>query len=258
MKRTTGPGNTANFITLQRREFLRRAVMGSAAFFTVGGAFAEELVRTPRMTEGPYYPDKLPLDTDNDLLILNDKITPAVGEVTHLTGRVLGPDGTPLRNALVEIWQCDNNGNYIHTRGANPQKANSRDGNFQGYGRFSTDTKGQYYFRTIKPVVYPGRAPHIHVAVSQGGKRMLTTQLFVKGHPQNSRDGIYNGIRDAKAMANVTPEFKPVEDSRTGELAASFEIVIGLTPEDPSTDRPPGGPGGGRRGPGGPPPRRPV
>lgn len=244
-------------VTLQRREFLRRAFMGSAAFFTVAGAYAEALVRTPRMTEGPFYPDKLPLDTDNDLLILNDKITPAVGEVTHLTGRVLGPDGEPVRNALVEIWQCDNNGNYIHTRGTNPQKAGSRDANFQGYGRFSTDRKGQYYFRTIKPVPYPGRTPHIHFAVSTGGKRMLTTQLFVKGHQQNDRDGIYQGIRDPKATANVTTEFKPIAESKAGELAAAFEIVIGMTPEDPSQDRPPGGPGG-RRGPGGPPPRRPA
>ncbi len=77
----------------------RRAFLGTAAFaaaaFTTGGAFAEELGRTPSQTEGPFYPDKLPLDTDNDLLLVNDAITPAVGEVTHLSGRILDAKGDP-------------------------------------------------------------------------------------------------------------------------------------------------------------------
>src|SRR5947199_10499937 len=91
---------------LSRRGLLRAGlVLGASAYF-VPGALAEELARTPRMTEGPFYPPKLPLDTDNDLLVINDAITPAVGEVTHLTGRVLGPSGEPILNAVVEIWQC--------------------------------------------------------------------------------------------------------------------------------------------------------
>src|SRR5437763_1195209 len=89
----------------------RRAFLGSLA----RGAFAEELARTPRMTEGPFYPDKLPLDTDNDLLLSNDSITPAVGEVAHLGGKVLDTSGNPIRNAVVEIWQCDANSVYLHT-----------------------------------------------------------------------------------------------------------------------------------------------
>ena len=70
---------------------------------------------TPPQTEGPFYPNSLPLDTDNDLLIVNDGITPAVGEVTHLGGRILDARGNPLRNALVEIWQVDGQRVYIHT-----------------------------------------------------------------------------------------------------------------------------------------------
>ncbi len=73
---------------------------------------AEELTKTPSQTEGPFYPNKLPLDTDNDLLIINDGITPGVGEVTHLTGKILDAKGNPLKNAVVEIWQCDGNGVY--------------------------------------------------------------------------------------------------------------------------------------------------
>src|SRR6476661_7839125 len=98
-----------------RRGFLSAMTFGAAAFAT-RGLFADELVRTPRQTEGPFYPDKLPLDTDNDLLVINDTITPAVGEVTHLTGRILDSKGNPVRNALVEIWQVDNNGSYIHSK----------------------------------------------------------------------------------------------------------------------------------------------
>ena len=94
---------------LSRRHFLG-SVATTAVAFTVRGAFAEELTKTPRQTEGPFYPDKLPLDTDNDLLIVNDDITAAVGEITHLSGRILDARGEPLRNALVEIWQVDGHG----------------------------------------------------------------------------------------------------------------------------------------------------
>src|SRR5215212_3984468 len=98
-------------IILPRRQFLRRASAG-LALFAVPGAFAAELVRTPKQTEGPFYPDHLPLDTDNDLIVINDALTPAVGEITYVSGRILGPGGEPIRNAVVEIWQCDQNGAY--------------------------------------------------------------------------------------------------------------------------------------------------
>src|SRR2546421_5375137 len=99
-----------------RRLFLATA---GAALFTTRGAFADELVRTPKQTEGPFYPDRLPLDTDNDLIVVNDATTPAVGAVTHLTGRILDAKGDPVRNALVEIWQVDNKGAYIHSQDPN-------------------------------------------------------------------------------------------------------------------------------------------
>src|SRR5438477_12650105 len=113
------------------RRFLRRLGV-SAALFAVPGAFAEELFRTPPQTEGPFYPDHLPLDTDNDLLIVNDAITPAVGDVTHLSGRILDSHGDPIRNAVVEIWQVDSNACYFHSQGAGGKK---RDTHFQGLGR---------------------------------------------------------------------------------------------------------------------------
>src|SRR5262249_53681606 len=200
---------------------LSTCALGAAAS-TPPGLFAEELarVRTPRQTEGPFSPDKLPLDPDNDLLIINDSITPAVGEVTHLSGLVLDAKGNPVRNALVEIWQVDSKGAYLHSRSGNRAQ---RDANFQGFGRFLTGSNGEYYFRTIKPVPYPGRTPHIHFKIKKAGKELLTTQCYIKGEPGNERDGILRGIRDPKARAAVIVDFAPVKGSRIGELAARFD-----------------------------------
>src|SRR5271166_2266563 len=121
-----------------RRIFLGGIALGvgASAFLTIPGAFAEELARTPALTEGPFYPDKLPLDTDNDLIIVNDDTTPAVGEITHLTGRVTDSHGTPVRGATVEIWQCDANAVYLHSSDSG-RKQRQRDVHFQGFGRFT-------------------------------------------------------------------------------------------------------------------------
>jgi protocatechuate 3,4-dioxygenase, beta subunit len=210
-----------------RRAFLGALTFGAAAF-TTRGLFAEELFRTPAQTEGPFYPDKLPLDTDNDLLVINDSITPAVGEVTHLSGRILDATGNPMRNALVEIWQVDSKGVYIHSRSANRDQ---KDGNFQGFGRFLTGSSGEYYFRTVKPVPYPGRTSHIHFKIRKGEKELLTTQCYVKGESRNERDDVFRGLPDAKAKEAVLVDFAPLKASRIGELAARFDIVLGYTPE---------------------------
>jgi protocatechuate 3,4-dioxygenase beta subunit len=222
---------------LSRRHFFRGSLalgLGGVAFSTARGAFAEELARTPRMTEGPFYPDRLPLDTDNDLLIVNDSITPAVGEVTHLTGRILTPGGSPIRDAVVEIWQVDNKGVYLHTADSGRRP---RDTNFQGFGRCATGSKGEYYFRTIKPVPYTGRTPHIHVKVKRGGRELLTTQIFVNGHPQNATDGVFRGVRDPFERELVLVDFRPIPESKIGELSARFDIVVGLTPDGSARER---------------------
>jgi protocatechuate 3,4-dioxygenase beta subunit len=215
-----------------RRNFILRLGLG-AALFTVPGVFAEELSRktvtkTAWVEEGPFYPPKLPLDTDNDLLVVNNAITPAVGEITHLSGRLLNAGGDPVRNATIEIWCVDHDGVYLADRGNQSQF----DANFQGFGRFLTSSTGEYYFRTVKPVRYPGRsAPHIHFKIKLKGQREWTTQLFIKGYPGNLQDGVYQGIGSAAARDSVTKDFAPVKDSRIGELAAQFDIVLGVTPE---------------------------
>jgi protocatechuate 3,4-dioxygenase beta subunit len=187
---------------LTRRRLLRGGLAFGLAAFTTPGLFADQLVATPQMTEGPFYPDKLPLDTDNDLIIINDSITPAIGEITHLTGRVLTSSGEPVRSAFVEIWQVDGNGVYLH--GQDDRIRDRQDSNFQGYGRFLTDSNGNYYFRTIKPVPYPGRTPHIHVRLRHASFGELTSQLFVAGDPGNARDGLYRSLsREQRAAADM-------------------------------------------------------
>jgi protocatechuate 3,4-dioxygenase beta subunit len=252
-----------------RRQVLQQlgcgvGAMGVSAWLPAshGPTFAEELAATPQMTEGPFYPDKMPLDTDNDLLIINDSINAAVGEVTHLTGRILNKLGEPIRNAFVEIWQVDNSGVYLHS--ADQRIRDKRDSNFQGYGRFLTDSKGQYYFRTIKPVPYTGRTPHIHVGVSRNGKRIYTTQLFIQGHEQNERDGIYRSLGSEEAKKLVTVDFKPLAGSKIGELTANFDVILGKTFQEHEDEKIRGGIGksagggfGGPPGKGPPPPRPP-
>jgi protocatechuate 3,4-dioxygenase beta subunit len=213
----------------------RRNFLASAAvpLFAAPGAFANylaDLTKTPPQTEGPFYPNKLPLDTDNDLIVINDGLTPGIGEITHLTGKILDANGNPIRNALVEIWQCDANGVYLHT-GDSDQKKDKQDKNFQGFGRFLTGSSGEYYFRTIKPVPYPGRTPHIHYKVKKGGKDLLTTQCYIKGHAGNERDGIWRNIKDEKQRDAVTIGFTKMKESKIGELAANFDLVLGVTPE---------------------------
>jgi protocatechuate 3,4-dioxygenase beta subunit len=213
--------------------FSRRGFLGAAgaSLLITPGLFAE-MLNTPPLTEGPFYPDKLPLDRDNDLIKISDSITPAIGEITHLTGRILDAKGNPLRDTTIEIWQCDAKAVYLHTRDSG-SKADQQDKNFQGFGRFVTGSTGEYRFRTIKPVPYPGRpAPHIHFMIKKGERELLTSQIFIAGHANNSRDGVFAGLRDPIDRELVQTEFKPMKDSKIGELSASFDIVVGRTPED--------------------------
>jgi protocatechuate 3,4-dioxygenase beta subunit len=224
-----------------RRRFLRQLAAGGA-FYSVSGLFAEALTFTPRTTAGPFYPDHLPLDQDNDLIKIKDDITPAVGTITNLGGRILDKDGAPLKGVLVELWQADDLGSYIHTRGA---QRGQRDAHFQGYGKFETASDGGWRFRTIKPGLYTGRTRHYHFGITlPGEKRRFTSQLFFAGEPGNDRDMVLQGIRDAAQRASVIREFTSVPDTK--ELATTWDIVMGLTPSDghDEPDGPPPGPGG--------------
>ena len=226
------------YIPIHRRRFLQSMAIATAGF-TLPGTFAEALTLTPQLTEGPYYPDHLPLDKDNDLLIIGDSITPAVGTITHVGGRVLDNRGEPIRNALVELWQADNNGAYLHSRGA---QEITRDPHFQGYGKFLTGSDGAYKFRTVKAGLYAGRTRHLHFGITLPGRRLFTTQLFWREWPKladgtpwsitNARDSVLNGITDAAQRDSVIKTFTPVVGTVIDKEQTTWDIVMGLTPAD--------------------------
>jgi protocatechuate 3,4-dioxygenase beta subunit len=218
---------TGFHIPLSRRRVLRSLVLGSGGLLAPGAL--AELLTTPGLTEGPYFPDDLPLDQDNDLVKVSDHLSSAVGTITHLTGRVLDASGNPVKGALVEIWQADNNGCYIHTRGALRDK--ERDPHFQGYGKFETAKDGAWKFRTIKPGLYTGRARHFHFGITPGkNAKRFTTQLHFEGEPENERDGVLASIRDPKRRALVLQKFKV--DPETKHLSTHWDIILGVTPSD--------------------------
>lgn len=219
--------------SLNRRSMIQATGLAAAGFWVPGAfanALADDLTKTPPQTEGPFYPDKLPLDTDNDLIVINDALTSAIGTIAHFGGKILDAKGNPVKNAVVEIWQCDNNGAYIHSGTDSKDK---QDGNFQGFGRFVTGSTGEYYFRTIKPVPYVPRTPHIHMKIKKGGKELLTTQCYIKGHAGNAKDGVFRGLGSEKLQEVCSADFAAVKDSKIGAVAANWNVVLGVTPEIP-------------------------
>jgi protocatechuate 3,4-dioxygenase beta subunit len=178
-------------------------------------AQAQALRRTPAQTEGPFYPVAFPKDSDHDLL-RNGAARYARGQATWVDGQVLDLRGQPVSGAVVEIWQCDEAGHYHH-----PGDGGRADPAFQGFGRVTVGTDGRYRFRTIRPVAYSGRTPHIHVKVKQGRRELLTTQLYVEGDPHNERDGLWRRL-PPEDRAALTMKFSPGPDG----LQASFPIVV--------------------------------
>lgn len=205
----------------------RQALMGAGASLLVPviSVAQTQLIITPGQTEGPFYPVSFPADIDADLVRVNGLQAQAVGQITHIAGRVLSKRGEAVRGAMVEIWQCDANGIYNHPRQPGLQR---RDVAFQGYGRTQVTADGRYAFRTIRPVAYPGRTPHIHFKVSVPGMGRLTTQLYVAGEKQNATDGVLNSIRDARARDSVIVKLEPARQIEDGALEGTFDIVLDL------------------------------
>lgn len=200
----------------------RMLLLGAAALAAPHGARAQARSATPRQTEGPYYPRDWSGDADNDLVIVRGEAARAQGQVCHIEGRVLTLDGSPLGGATVEIWQCDAQGVYRHPRDESATRR--RDPGFQGRGRAIADANGRYSFRTIRPVPYTGRTPHIHFKVG-AGPRELITQMYVAGEAQNARDGLFNRI-DQRARDSVLVRLEPADRLEQGALAGRFDIVL--------------------------------
>lgn len=187
-----------------------------------GGPVQGERAPTPRQTAGPFYPVDWNGDVDGDLVRVAGAAAQAQGVVTHLRGRVLDAGGRAVAGASVEIWQCDAFGRYLHPR----DRADGRDAGFQGRGRVVTGADGGYAFRTIRPVTYPGRTPHIHVAVAAGAAPLLT-QFYVAGEAQNARDFLFNSLRDERAREAVLLRLVAAERIEAGALLAEKDIVLG-------------------------------
>jgi protocatechuate 3,4-dioxygenase beta subunit len=188
-------------------------------------AAAASLLATPPQTTGPCYPLALPLDADNDLVMIEGRPDRAAGTILYLAGRVLDSDGHPVPGVRVEIWQCDAFGVYHHAR----DRRGPADANFQGFGHTNVDDQGGYRFRTIEPVPYPGRTPHIHFKVIGPGFAPLTTQMYVQDHPSNAGDGLYRRLGERARLVTVrlepAPDLEPTVKS--GAKRGLFDIVLG-------------------------------
>ncbi len=200
---------------------------GSAAIATacsLDDASGQSALRisTPRQTAGPFYPVDWSGDVDGDLVRVAGAAAAAQGVVTHLRGRVLTTRGTPVPGAIVEIWQCDAFGRYRHPR----DRQDGRDVGFQGRGRVVTGADGSYAFRTIRPVAYPGRTPHIHAAIAASDRQSLVTQFYVDGEPLNARDGLFNRLRDPAARDAVLLRLERADRIEEGALLAQRDIVL--------------------------------
>jgi protocatechuate 3,4-dioxygenase beta subunit len=185
---------------------------------------AETLVPTPAQTEGPFYPVVLPADSDSDLVTVRGAPTAARGTVSYVGGRVRDTSGRVLAGAQVQIWQCDQEGIYDHP--GEGRDLARRDKAFQGFGQTATGSDGAYRFRTIRPVAYPGRTPHIHFRIIAADGRRLTTQMYVAGEPGNERVGVLRAIRDERQRQNVIIALSASGAPEPGALSGTFEIVL--------------------------------
>jgi protocatechuate 3,4-dioxygenase beta subunit len=202
---------------MNRRSTLRYWLTGIGLTFLPSRILAA--IRTPTATAGPFYPDPDMRfrDADNDLVHVGSVARDAGGDVITLKGRVLDETGQAIENARIEIWQCDVNGRYIHTR---DQGRKERDSAFQGFGFVVTGSGGTYAFRTIRPVPYTGRTPHIHVRVVAENKELIT-QFYIAGEPLNLKDLLFRRIpkQDRAAVEMV------FTDTGSGK-EATLDIVI--------------------------------
>ena len=184
----------------RRRLIVAAGVAGAAA--AVGAPTIVAARGLPAMTDGPFYPSLAyrarSLDWDADLTTVRGRdpdgqpLPAARGEHLDLHGVVRDGGGRAIDGATIEIWQCDAYGSYRHPRGAGTRI----DAGFQGFGATRSDSRGNYRFRTIRPVPYPGRTPHIHVKLRHPSVGEVTSQLFVAGEPGNAGDFLYRSLAD--------------------------------------------------------------
>jgi protocatechuate 3,4-dioxygenase beta subunit len=217
-------------------------------------AAAADLIRTPELTEGPFYtlgPRNTlpaPVDQDHDLTRVGPDRVPATGTTFILAGTVVDLAGRPLADATVELWQTDHHGVYYHS---NEPKSAERDPHFQSFGKALTSADGSFTFRTIKPGLYTGRVRHFHFRIKLGAQTVLTSQfVFADQRASFGEDNVTAGLA-AASLATIVLDPQP-GTAADGEpvLIARPQIVVDPTARSSAQPSPRGpGPGFGPRGP---------
>ncbi len=207
----------------RRTRMSRRHALGALAaiMLSPAGAFAQPaLAPTPAQTEGPFYPRTFPADRDADLTRVAGRAGHAQGTPLYFSGRVLTRDGQPRPDAVVELWQCDALGRYHHVG----DDSGPRDDDFQGFGATTTDAAGRYAFKTIRPVAYPGRPPHLHIKVRPSGATVLTTQIYIKG--DSAAGDVVIGASPKGTLERLSMALSPAAGREPGALAGTFDFVL--------------------------------
>ena len=200
----------------------RRTLFKLCGAIILPGISYGNLIRTPWQGEGPFYPDRFPEDTDNDLVKNGELSVEAGGKILILNGILVNLDSQPVNGVSIEIWQTDKNGVYLHSGSF---ARDIMDKQFQGFGRTKTDRNGRFFFRTIVPTEYPGRTPHIHMKLWSEGKNILTTQLYIHDHPQNKKDFLFQRMSLAEQRIN-SMKLIPATDKNTAESQTFVKIVL--------------------------------
>tara|TARA_A100001037_G_scaffold306130_1_gene349426 strand:+ start:7300 stop:8055 length:756 start_codon:yes stop_codon:yes gene_type:complete len=196
----------------------------------------QKLEITPWQTLGPFYPYEFLIKPgENDLTRIAKGKPRAKGEIIDVVGRVLDEDGRPVRGCLIEAWQCNAEGRYLH---AADQSNIPIDPNFTGTGRVITDEQGRYRFHTIKPSPYPvpgydnwKRPRHIHFSLYAAGiLDRLITQMYFPGERMNRKDFMFNALPSDKARRALTGK---ASKGQRGTTTYTFDMILRGSQETP-------------------------
>jgi protocatechuate 3,4-dioxygenase beta subunit len=204
----------------------RHFAIGAAAVASASAAKSQKLVPTSAQDLGPFYPIVRSSDHDADLTRVKGRSGVATGQPIQVLGRILDLHGNPIRNAQVDIWQCNAAGRYAHPGDtANPA---ALDPNFQGFARLVSDRDGQFKFRSIKPKDYDTpigrRTPHIHFSID-GHRERLVTQMYFPGEPLNDIDFL---LKNAAPKESVIAEAVDRLSADPQALAFRWNVVLGV------------------------------
>ncbi len=206
---------------MKRRQFFKGGLV-TGALAGITGVSADELQKTPKQIEGPFYPVVAQKDKDFDLTKIEGQEGTADGKVVIISGHVLNTDGTSVEDATVDLWQANAAGRYRHPSDKNEAPL---DPNFQGWAIVPSGKNGEFKFKTVVPGSYPAskdwfRPPHIHFKVSKLGYVELITQMYFPGENLNDTDKLLQRVPEAQ-RASLIAKIIPGEPE-----TLEFKIVL--------------------------------